>query len=184
MVIMVAGALTRVGPLVPVGNATPCRRVFVSVPRAAPARRGSGRAIRAELPLVLSFRLPVGIGTPSEVHFFFRILLAPVLLPSSSTVGVADGVLPIGVAGPQGVGLLLGFRPGYLPAPGNVMPCQLHTLVVIDELDAHDGELRLVVQLRVQDGGEPGSELVAKDAPQQPASTSPTAGSSISCQPT
>ena len=48
------------------------------------------------------------------------------------------------------------------------MPGQLHTLVVIDELGAYDGELRRVVELRVGDGREPGSELVAKDAPQQP----------------
>ena len=145
----------------------------MSVPRAAPARRGSVRATRAVPPLVLGFQLPVGIGSPSEVHFFFRVLLAQVLLPSSFTVGFAGGVLPIGVGGPRGVGLLLGLRPGYLPAPGNVMSGQLHTLVVIDGLDAHDGELRRVVKL--VDAGLLGGILRDKFGARL---------SSISCHPT
>ena len=98
---------------------------------------------------MLGFRLLVRIRGSGEVHFFFWVMLAPLLLSLSSTVGFASGVLPIGVRGPWGVGLLLGPRPRYLPTPGNVMPGQLHTLVVIDGLDARDGEFSRVIKLRV-----------------------------------
>ena len=90
-------AVTRVGPLVLVGTATPYRWAVVAVPRAVPARQGSVRATRAVTPLVLGLRLPVGVGGPGEVHFVLRDMLAPVFLSSSSTVGFASGVLPIGV---------------------------------------------------------------------------------------
>ena len=162
--VMVTGAITRVGLLIPVGTAAPYRWVVVAVPKAAPARRGSIRAARAVMPWVLGLQLPAGVGGSGEVHFVLRVMLAPVLLSSSSTVGLASGVLPIWVRGPQGVGLLFGHRPGYLPSPSNAMPGQLHTLVVIDGLDAHDGELCRVIKLRVRDGREPRPELVAEDA--------------------
>ena len=60
--------------------------------------------------------------------------------------------MAIGVRGPQGVGLLLGLRLRYLLASADVVPGLLHTLVVVSELDAHDGELRRVVEVRVRDG--------------------------------
>ena len=161
-------AVTGVGPLVPVGIATPYRRGLVVVPRVVLASRGCVRATRTRTTLVLGFRLPVLIGDSDEVHFFFRVMLAPVLVSWSSTVGFGSRVLPIGVRGPWGVGLLLGLRPRYLPTPGNVMPGQLHALVVIDGLDAHNGEFRRVIKLRIRDGREPRSELVAEDASQQP----------------
>ena len=82
-------------------------------------------------------------------------------------MGLAGGVFPVGVGGPWGVGLLLGFRPGDLPASDDVVPGQLHALVVVDGFDAHDGEVRSVVE-RVRDGREPGTELVAEDASHQP----------------
>ena len=91
MAVMVTGAITRVGPLVPVGTAAPYRWAVVAAPRAAPARRGSVRAARAVTPLVLGLRLPVGVGGSGEVHFVLWVMLAPVLLPSSSTVGLASG---------------------------------------------------------------------------------------------
>ena len=51
---------------------------------------------------------------------------------------------------------------------GGVVPGRLHALVVVDRLDANDGELRRVVELRVRDGREPGTKLVAEDASVQP----------------
>ena len=125
--VVVTGAITTGGPLVPVGTVAPYRWAVVVVPRAALARRGSVKAERALTPLVLSLWLPVEVRGSSVVHSVVWVMLAPVLLSSSSTVGLASGVLPIRVRGPRGVGLLLGLRQGYLASPGNVMstsyPC-------------------------------------------------------------
>ena len=72
------------------------------------------RATWAVPSLVLGFRLPIRIRGPGEVHFLFRVLLASVLLPLSSTVSFAGGVPPIGVGGPRGARPLLALRPRYL----------------------------------------------------------------------
>ena len=49
-----------------------------------------------------------------------------------------------------------------------MVPGKLHALVVVDGFDAHDGELCRVVELRIRDGHEPATKLVAEDASQLP----------------
>ena len=147
-------------------HSAPRWRAIVPIPRAASAGWGPVRAAWAVPPLVLGFWLPVAVRGRGEVHLFLRVLLASVLQPSSSTVGFAGGVFSIRVGDPWGVGLLLGLRPGYLPSSGDVVSGQLHTLVIVDGFESHDGELRCAVELRVRDGREPGTGLVAEDASQ------------------
>ena len=141
--------LTGVRSLIAIGTSAPRQRAIVPIPKATAAERGPIRAAWAVLPLVLGLWFPVRVRGRGEVCLVLRVLPTAVLLSPPSTVGLAGGVFAIGVRGPWGVGLLLGLRPGYLPASGNVVPGQLHTLVAVDGLDAHDGELRRVVELRV-----------------------------------
>ena len=100
--IMVTRVLTGVKPLVATGTAAPRRRAIVPIPRATSAGRGPVRSAWVVPPLMLGFWLSVGVRGCGEVHLFFRVLLALVLLPSSSTVGFAGGVLSIG-GGAHGV---------------------------------------------------------------------------------
>ena len=160
-------------------------RAIVPVPRATAAGRGPVRAAWAVPPLVLGLSFSIRVPGRSEVHFVIRVLPSSVLLSSPSTVGLACGEFPVGVGGPWGVGLLLRLRLGDLPASGDVVPGQLHTPVVVDGFDLHDGELRCVLQLRVRDGREPGTENVTEDASQQPRVDLPRRRlSSTSCHPT
>ena len=90
--VMVTWAITRVGPLVLLCTAAPYRCAVVAVPRAALVRQGSFRAARPVKQLVLGLKLHVGVRGSGEVHFVVRVMLAPMLLFSSSTVGLASGV--------------------------------------------------------------------------------------------
>ena len=177
-------AVMRVGPLVPVRTATPCRGALVAVPRAAPATRGSVKTTRAVTPVVLGLRLPFEVRGSSEVHFVLRVMLAYVLPSSSSAVCFPSGVFPIGAEGPRGVGLHLGLRSGHLPSAGNVMPGELHTVNAIDGVEAHNGEFSRVVKLGVRDRREPHSELVSEETSQQSRVHLRRQGSSSSCHPT
>ena len=92
--------------------------------------------------------------------------------------------IPCRVGGPWGVGLLLRLRLGDLPASGDVVPGQLHTPVVVDGFDLHDGELPVLLSYASEKDASPAHNLSWRMPPNSPASTSPAEGSLTSCHPT
>ena len=83
-------------------------------------------------------------------------------------MGLAGGVVPVGVKHPGGVRLLLGFGPGYSPAASGVLSGQLHASVILGGLDSDNREFGLVVELLVRDGRQAGTKFIAEDASEEP----------------
>ena len=149
MVVVAARMGAGLHPFIAVSTATPWRRAISAMPRAAAAGRRPVRAARAVPSLVLGVRLSFRLRGRREVHLLLRVPLAAVLLSSSSSMGLAGGVVPVWVGHPGGVRLLLGFGPGHSPAAGGVLSGQFHAFVILGGLDSDNREFGLVVELLV-----------------------------------
>ena len=168
MVVVAAGMCAGLYPFIVVRAATPQRRAVAAMATAAAAGRGPVRAAWAVPSLVLGVRFSFRFRGRREVHRFFRLPLAAVFLSSSSSMGLAGGVVPFGVRHPGGVRLLLGFGPGHSPAARRVLPCQFHASVILGGLDSDNREFGLVVELLVRDGRQAGTKFIAGDASEEP----------------
>ena len=168
MVVVAAGMCAGLHPFIAVRAATPQRRAVAAMSRAAAAGRGPVRAASAVPSLVLGVRFSFRFRGRREVHLVFRFPLAAVLLSSSSSMGLAGGVVPVGERHPGGVRVLLGFDPRHWPAVSGVLPGQFHASVILGGLDCDNRELGLVGELLVRDGRQAGAKFIAEDASEEP----------------
>ena len=121
MVAVAAGMCAGLHPLVAVRAATLQRWAVAAMARAAAAGRGPVRAAGVVPSLVLGVWFSFRSRGRREVHLVFWLLLAAVLLPATSSMGLAGGVVSVWVNNPGSVRLLLGFGPGHSPAASGVL---------------------------------------------------------------
>ena len=152
MVVVAAGMCAGLHPFIAVRTATPWRRAIAAMPRAAAVGRGAVRAARAVPSLVLWLQFSFRVRGRREVHELIWVPLAALLLSSSSSMGLAGGVVPVGVGHPGVVRLLLGFGPCHSLAAGGVLSGQFHASVILGGLDSDNREFGLVVELLNRDG--------------------------------
>ena len=82
----------------------------------------------------------------------FWLPLAAVLLTATLSMGLAGGVVSVGVRHPGTLRLLLGFGQSHSLAASGVLSSQFHASVIRGGLDSDNRELGLVVELLVRDG--------------------------------
>ena len=168
MVVVAAGMFAGLHPFIAVRAATSQQRAVAAMSRAAAAGRGPVRAACVVPSLVLGVRFSFRFRLRREVHLFFRLPLAAVFLSSSSSMGLAGGVVRVGVRHPGAVRLLLGFGPGHSPAASGVLPRQFHASVIHGGLDSDNREFGLVVELLVRGGRQASAKFIAQDASEEP----------------
>ena len=167
MLVVAAGMCAGLHPLIAVRAATPQRWAVAAMARAAAAGRGPVQAAGAVPSLVLGVWFSFRFRGRREVHLVFQLPLAAVLLPATSSMGLAGGVVSVGVRHPGSVRLLLGFGPGHSPAASGVLSGQFHASVILGGLDSDNRELGLVVELLVQDGRQAGAKFIPEDASEE-----------------
>ena len=167
MVVMAAGMRAGLHPLIAARAATPWRWAVAAMAKAAVAGWGSVRAAGAVPSLVLGVWFSFRFRGRREVHLIFRLPLAAVLLPATSSMGLAGGVVSVRVRHPGSVRLLLGFGPGHSPAASGVLSGQFHASVILGGLDSDNGELGLVVELLVRDGRQACAKFIPEDASEE-----------------
>ena len=164
MVVVAAGMRVR---LIAVRAATPRRWAVAAMARAAAAGRGPVRAAGAVPSLVLGVSFSFRFRGRREVHVIFRLPLVAVLLPATSSMGLAGKVVSVRVRHPGRARLLLGFGPGHSPAASGVLSRQFHASVIRGGLNSDNRELGLVVELLVRDGRQAGTKFIPEDASEE-----------------
>ena len=82
-------------------------------------------------------------------------------------MGLAGGVVPVGVRHPGSVRLLLGSGPSHSPAASGVLSGQFHASVILGGLDSDNREVGLVVELLVRDARQAGAKYIPEDASEE-----------------